>query len=257
MIPLLITVDLEEFDIPEEYGQSLDWATKCAITNEGLARLFSVFKKYNVKATFFTTGAYALSNTEGVQKIAKIHEIASHALEHSRFKREDYAESKKVLEQISGQIIQGFRMPRLRPVDYNLLKNNGYTYDASLNPTWLPGRYNKLAEPKTPFFNQYVHILPSSVTPLFRIPLFWLSFKNLPLWINKWLFRRIQRNGLFVFYIHPWEFADISRFQLPFYVKKVNGIELTDKLDAFLNYISKKGEFKTCWEYFLQNKMKQ
>ena len=139
-IPLLITIDLEEFDIPEEYNQSLDWSTKCAVTNEGLARLLPILDKYQAKATFFTTGAYAKANTEGVKKIAQRHEIASHALNHSSFDPSDYAASKIVLEKISGQTIRGFRMPRLRPVDYIALKETSYDYDASLNPTWLPGR---------------------------------------------------------------------------------------------------------------------
>ncbi len=252
-IPLLITIDLEEFDIPEEYGQRLDWATKCTITNEGLARLLPILEKHGVKATFFTTGAYAKQNTEGVKSLAQKHEIASHALNHSNFHESDYAASKIVLEKISGQPIRGFRMPRLRPVDYNALKDNGYTYDASLNPTWLPGRYNKLTAPRKPFFNGIVHILPSSVTPILRIPLFWLSFKNLPLWVSKFLFNRIRQNGLFIFYIHPWEFADISNFELPAYIKKVDGEKLAEKFDLFMDYITTKGDFVTCSEYLKNN----
>ena len=247
-IPLLITIDLEEFDIPEEYNQSLDWSTKIDMTNEGLTRLLPILDKYQAKATFFTTGAYAKANTEGVKKIALKHEIASHALNHSRFEPSDYATSKIVLEKIAGQTIKGFRMPRLRPVDFETLKETGYTYDASLNPTWLPGRYNRLRSPKTPFHNGFVQVLPSSVTPLLRLPLFWLTFKNLPLWVNKWLFRRVSYNGLFVFYIHPWEFADLSRFKLPFYVKRLDGEALADKFEQFMAYIHEKGEFVTCSE---------
>ncbi len=248
-IPLLITIDLEEFDIPEEFGQSLDWSTKCAVTNEGLARLLPILDKYKVKATFFTTGAYAKANTEGVKKIAERHEIASHALNHSSFEPQDYAASKIVLEKISGQTIRGFRMPRLRPVDYEVLKETAYAYDASLNPTWLPGRYNRLCAPKIPFHNGSVHIFPSSVTPIFRVPLFWLSFKNLPLWVNKYLFKRVMHNGLLIFYIHPWEFAHLSRFDLPMYVKRVDGEILAKKFDDFMAFIATKGEFVTCSEY--------
>jgi peptidoglycan/xylan/chitin deacetylase (PgdA/CDA1 family) len=251
-IPLLITIDLEEFDIPEEYGQRLDWSTKCAITNEGLARLMPILEKHGVKATFFTTGAYAKANTEGVKIIAEKHEIASHSLNHSNFDDFDYAASKIVLEKISGQTIRGFRMPRLRPVDYNTLKDNDYTYDASLNPTWLPGRYNKLTSPKKPFFNGLVHIFPSSVTPIFRIPLFWLTFKNLPLWVSKYLFFWVRMNGLLVFYIHPWEFADLSRFELPNYVKGVDCEDLVKKFDGFIGHIASKGQFMTCSD-FLEN----
>jgi peptidoglycan/xylan/chitin deacetylase (PgdA/CDA1 family) len=247
--PILITIDLEEFDIPQEYGQTLDWTTQCHITNQGLDCLLPILKKHNVAATFFTTAAYATAQPERLRAIAQHHEIASHALNHTQFADADYAASKSILENIIGKPISGFRMPRLKPVNFELLQKAGYLYDASLNPTWLPGRYNKLSSPKTPFFNGQVHIIPSSVTPILRIPLFWLSFKNLPNWINCKLFDAIQKNGLFVFYIHPWEFADISHYKLPSYVKRINGAQLANKLDAFLAYISANGTFTTCSAY--------
>ena len=56
----------------------------------------------------------------------------------------------------------------------------GYCYDASIHPTWLPGRYNNLHLPKTSYFDNELLRIPASVSPTLRIPLFWLSFKNFP-----------------------------------------------------------------------------
>lgn len=252
-IPLLITVDLEEFDIPLEFGQEITEQKQMTVAYEGLQNLLNVFDKYQVRATFFTTANWAKQYPETIKLLAQKHEIASHAFYHSQFSEEDYALSKNTLEAISGQPVRGFRMPRLRPVNFDILQSVGYTFDASLNPTYLPGRYNNFSASRTPFFNGKVHILPSSVTPILRIPLFWLSFKNLPNWVNKWLFNRICRNGLFVFYIHPWEFADIQSEGLPAYISKMCGDVYCQKLDNFFAHIAEKGTFVTCSDYLENN----
>ena len=250
-IPLILTIDLEEFDIPLEFGQPIDLAEQLSVSLEGLNNLRAVLKKHKAVATFFTTAQWALHHPDVMrQLVSEGHEIASHAFFHSAFNPKDYALSKHALENIIQQPVKGFRMPRLRPVDFEILTKEGYTYDASMNPTYLPGRYNHLSQPIKPHHNGRVFVLPSSVTPFLRIPLFWLSFKNLPLSINQFLFRRILKNGVFVFYIHPWEFADIQSYQLPSYVKRVCGQDLAQKLDAFLTYISNFGHFIRCNDYF-------
>jgi peptidoglycan/xylan/chitin deacetylase (PgdA/CDA1 family) len=253
-IPLILTIDLEEFDIPLEYGQSLDLTEQMAVSYEGLKKLLPVLEKHQVAATFFTTAHWATHYPDMVYVLAQTHEIASHAYFHSSFDEKDYAASKKTLENIAQQTIHGFRMPRLRPVNFDCLKKEGYLYDASMNPTYLPGRYNNLSQPIRPYHNGDIHILPSSVTPILRIPLFWLSFKNLPNSVNRFLFKRIQQNGVFVFYIHPWEFADIDKYQLPNYVKRPNSDALVQKLDDFLSFIAPLGHFSTCKD-FLKNKV--
>jgi peptidoglycan/xylan/chitin deacetylase (PgdA/CDA1 family) len=249
-IPLLITMDLEEFDIPLEYGQYLDPKEQMAVSLEGLKNILPILEKHQVSATFFTTAHWALQHVAIVQELAQKHEIASHAYWHSAFDEKDYKLSKETLENITQQPVYGFRMPRLRPVNFECLKKVGYTYDASINPTYLPGRYNNLSQPVRPYHNEQVFILPSSVTPILRIPLFWLSFKNLPNIVNRFLFKAIRSNGVFVFYIHPWEFANIEKYQLPNYIKRPHGEVLIKKLDDFLKYIAQMGHFMTCNDFF-------
>ena len=97
-------------------------------------------------------------------------------------------------------------MPRMAKVNYQHIKDAGYLYDSSLNPTFIPGRYNHFTSPKTIFKNENdLLIVPASVTPLLRIPLFWLTFKNTSL---KYYCRQLQKcldtYGYVNIYLHPF-----------------------------------------------------
>jgi len=244
---VLLSFDLEEFDIPNEFGANIPVTEQLNVTTEGTLRLMPVLQQLGINATFYTTAFYAQQNDALVKKIAASHEIASHTFFHSRFADEDIKHSKQVLEAICGQTIAGFRMPRLAPVDKKLIYDAGYLYDASLNPTWLPGRYNFLRHPRTLFRKDNIWILPSSVTPRLRIPLFWLAFKNLPLWfIKRCSMQVLQRDNYLSLYFHPWEFSDLSTYKkMPFYIRRPSGSALLDKFTAYLKWLQPLGEFVT------------
>ncbi len=84
-------------------------------------------------------------------------------LYHDRFLERDPLHSRTVLERISRTPVKGFRMPRLQPVSMDALAQAGYTYDASLNPTWLPGRYNNRRRPRHVHLQENMWIMPTSV----------------------------------------------------------------------------------------------
>jgi peptidoglycan/xylan/chitin deacetylase (PgdA/CDA1 family) len=249
-----LTFDLEEFDIPMEFGQPVPHAEQMNVSREGTERLLSLLDKHQVTATFFTTGHYARHNTELVCNIAKQHEIASHALYHDpfyEFKESDLAESRHILESISGQQVKGFRMPRLKPFRMKQLLEAGYEYDSSLNPTFLPGRYNLLHENPLPNLKNGIIELPCSTTPFLRFPLFWLAFKNLPSPLyNSLCGFTLRRRKSLMLYFHPWEFSNIQRYKLPCYVKNQDGEKLLKKLEDLIVYLKKqKGEFVTCQDF--------
>ena len=50
-------------------------------------------------------------------------------------------------------------------------------------------------------------------------------------------------------YFHPWEFTDISQFQLPGYVKKDSGSKMIDKLEKYLNWLKNQGKFISISEF--------
>lgn len=243
---ILISVDVEEFDIPEEFGQQVSLQEKLEISRSGLQATLALFDKYDVRATFFITAYWAQHYPELVRQMAARHEIASHAYYHSSFSDADLEGSRLALQEISGQTVYGFRMPRLRKVNLAALKEAGYLYDASVNPTWLPGRYNNWHLPRTVFKEEDTWIIPSSVSPLIRYPIFWLSVKNMPLWITRHFSTRVLRKDEYLsFYFHPWELTDLKGFGLPAYIRNVSGRKMQQKLEGFLRFLQKQGTFCT------------
>lgn len=247
---VMLTFDLEEFDIPEEYGQKIPQQEQFDITLTGMTRLQELLDAYGVRVTFFTTGHFAQNHPELIKKLSLKHEIASHALYHSPFhvfREEDILESKQILESITGKRITGFRMPRLKPYDRTMLSDWSFQYDSSINPTYLPGRYNLLHENPEPTKVKKLIILPCSTTKTLRFPLFWLAFKNLPAILYTNMARRtLRKRKHLMLYFHPWEFADIGSYTLPAYVKKPSGDILIKKLDDLIkSLLEAGGEFVT------------
>lgn len=247
---ILISVDVEEFDIPEEYGQKIPLQEKLLVSYRGVLKTMTLFEELNIRATFFITAYWAQNFPDMVKRIAVKHEIASHAFYHDVFAETDLLDSRNELEYISGQKVKGFRMPRLAPVNMQALEKAGYTYDASMNPTWIPGRYDNRHQPRYVHRKETLWVMPSSVTPRFRLPVFWLSVKNFPLWFTRCCSRRILRKeDYFSFYFHPWELEDLSSYKLPFVVRSVSGAKMHKKMRRFLSYLQSKGEFISHTDY--------
>jgi peptidoglycan/xylan/chitin deacetylase (PgdA/CDA1 family) len=241
---VLLSFDVEEFDVPEEYGQALPEAVKFAVSRNGLELLLQLLEELQIRATFFTTAHFALHHPALIQHIAQSHEIASHGFFHSAFEVADLAKSRTTLAAIAGTSITGFRMARLQKVNDWDIEAAGYVYNSSVNPTYLPGRYNNFFQPRTAHYTQTLLNIPVSVTPLIRFPLFWLSFKHLPLPLYQlaslWT---LQTDHYLSLYFHPWEFTDISPFALPGYIKRHSGHEMLRRLRRYLTWLKSQAEF--------------
>lgn len=243
---ILLGFDLEEFDLPLERGKQLGFEDQLAISTVGAHAILDLLKSLAVKGTFYCTANYAVNRIGVIKQIvADGHEIASHGYYHSDFNTGHLLQSRIKLEEISGQKVTGFRMARMMPVDEKEIKKAGYCYNSSLNPTWLPGRYNHLNEPRTWFYKDGVLQLPASVSPIMRIPLFWLSFHNLPLAVIKRLSAAaLKKDGYLNLYFHPWEFAEISKMPelgLPGYITRNSGKVLLHRLKHFILWAQRNG----------------
>jgi peptidoglycan/xylan/chitin deacetylase (PgdA/CDA1 family) len=243
---ILLGFDVEEFDMPIEYGKTISFDEQLAISTTGTLLILDLLKTTEIKATFFCTANYAVNKPDIIKKmVSDGHEIASHGYYHSDFKVEHLAQSKAKLEEISDTLVTGFRMARMMPVDEQEIQKAGYAYNSSLNPTFIPGRYNHLKKPRAWFFDHGVLQIPASVSPLVRFPLFWLTFHNVSLSIIKWMAAAAHRkDGYLNLYFHPWEFTDLKqpeRFGFPNYVSKNSGDDYVKKIKAFIFWAQSKG----------------
>jgi hypothetical protein len=233
--PLLLSVDLEEFDAapPRDPAAGLDAAV--AASRRGLDRLLPLLESLGMRATFFTTVVFAERNAPLLRELAGRHEIASHGVRHREVSPADVGESKRRLEDLLGVPIAGFRMPRMGAVDPAAIEAAGYAYDASLHPAWIPGRYDRRREPRRPFLCGGLLRVPASVTPRLRLPLFWLSIKHLPPpIIRRAALRTLRHDGDLNLYVHPWEFTDLDEFEVPFILRGRGGDAMRRRTERLL-----------------------
>ncbi len=255
---ILLSFDVEEFDLPLEYGISIPFEEQIATTWEGLGLILELLEQLQLRSTLFVTANYALHAPDQIRAAATRHEIASHGFYHCRFQVADLVTSKQTLEGITHAPVQGFRMARLQSVEHADLLSAGYSYNSSLNPTYIPGRYNHLTKPRQPHYQGPLLQVPVSVTPLVRFPLFWLSFKNFPLGLIKGAtqFTLAWDHWLSLYY-HPWEFADLSAFPVPNYLRYPCGPLLVAKLRRYLIWLKQRGEFISYGDYYSLAQLEQ
>ena len=240
---ILLSFDIEEFDMPLEYNVQIPFEEQLQVSTKGTLAILKILEEQQVKATFYCTANFALNRPHIIRKIAEQgHEIASHGFFHSNFEVKHLAESRKTLEELTGQIVKGYRMARMMPVSEKEIADAGYTYNSSLNPTFLPGRYNNFNKPRTYFYKEGVLQLPASVSPVVRFPLFWLSFHNLPLWLYRTLSKwTLKKDKYLNIYFHPWEFCKIDTYKFPFYVTRNTDDKMVKRLTSFIKWAKLKG----------------
>ncbi|TWF37471.1 polysaccharide deacetylase [Chitinophaga polysaccharea] len=247
---VLLSFDVEEFDMPLEYQQPIEMADQMRVGHEGLVVTMDIVNNARATSTFFTTANFAQTFPADIKEIAAKHEIASHTFYHSSFAVPDLLESKRCLEHISQQPVYGLRMPRMRHVEMSDVKAAGYLYDSSINPTWIPGRYNYRSKPRTVYTENDMLRVPAAVSPNLRIPLFWLAFKNYPYALFKRLaIQTLKKDGYLCLYFHPWEFVDLKDYNIPAYTKRHAGPVLQDRLSKLLKDLSAEGSFITMHNY--------
>lgn len=240
-----LSFDIEEFDTPMEYNAVISIDRQMSISKEGTLRILDLLHKHNIVATFFCTAHFAETYPDLIRQMANVgHEIASHGYYHSWFRKEHLLDSRVKLEEIIQSPVKGFRMARMMPVDEEEIQKAGYIYNSSLNPTFLPGRYNHLRALRTIHSKNGVTQIPASVTPHLRIPLFWLSVHHLPLWFYRFLILRTLKNdGYLAIYFHPWEFCELLQMpelRLPYIIKHNSGKKMVCRLESIIIYLKRK-----------------
>lgn len=254
---VLLSFDIEEFDMPLEYKGEISFEEQLSISRKGLQNILLLLKKHQAKATFFSTVVFAENNKDLIEQLlSEGHELASHTWFHSEFKIEDLKKSREKLAELFQTEITGLRVPRMMKVDEKEVEKAGYSYNSSVNPTFLPGRYNNLKVSRTYFKEGEVLQIPASVSPNFRIPLFWLSFHNFPLNFYKKLAKDVLKKDKYLnIYFHPWEFVEIKnpKFKLPGFTIKNSGNEMIERFDEFLTYLNQRNYQFGTFQEFMKN----
>lgn len=211
----IITVDVEtdwggRQSVDEDFGQGI---------NEGLNIILESLDIYHIKGVFFISGELAKEKPWLVEKIKKSdHNIASHGFHHNlhynSFSLEELnfqlAESKKVLEDITGCPVKGFRTPQFRVHKdlFRTLADLGYTFDSSIVPTKILGRYCydvKLMKEAKKFD---IIELPVGLIPIVKLPLglLWINALGMNLFKKLISYCELGKSPL-VFYCHPFDFV--------------------------------------------------
>ncbi len=247
---ILLSFDVEEFDMPLEYGQDVPEQEQLETGYQGLETLMEVIAPFHISATFFTTANFAQHYPDAIRKLSEQHEVASHTFYHGHFATSDLLNSRLVLEEITGKKITGLRMPRMKEISMTDVAAAGYSYDASMHPTWLPGRYNHLKASRTTFVEKGITRIPASVTPHFRLPLFWLTFKNISYSIyRQFVLQTLKNDGYVCLYFHPWEFINLDPYKIPAFTRRHAGFELQKRLSQLLKDLQEWGDCITMQQY--------
>ncbi len=206
-----------------------DWAQSVLDNNNPVSnrvydntlRLIDLLDQYQHKATFFTLGNVAKKHPDLIRRITDAgHEVASHGYNHhSIFNltpkqvKEDVGSSVKILEDISGQKVIGFRAPDFSIREYlfewycEALAENGLRYDSSLFPMKVI-KYGIEKEYSLKIFNKYhlnEHYLSYMQVGKTKLPFFGGGyFRITPYSITKKLSKGLNHKRA-VFYMHPYE----------------------------------------------------
>ncbi len=210
-------------------------------------RLLDLLEEHDQKATFFTLGNVAAKHPELIRKIVDNgHEIASHGYNHhSIFNlspkqvREDVGSSVKILEDISGKKVIGFRAPDFSIREYlfewycEALAENGLKYDSSLFPMKVI-KYGIEKEYSLKIFNKYhlnEHYLSYMKVGNMKLPFFGGGyFRITPYFLTKHLSKKLNQDRA-VFYMHPYE---LDTEELSAMKREFNHIPLKWRLSQFV-----------------------
>ena len=241
--------------MPWEYKGQISPEKQLAVSQFGLEKILNILKKHQAKATFFSTVVFAENSKYLINRLIEDgHELASHTWYHSNFNENHLVESRVKLSEMFGVEISGLRMPRMMKISSELVKTAGYQYNSSINPTFLPGRYNNVKVSRTHFRENGLLQFPASVSPNFRIPLFWLSFHNFPLKLYKKLAADVlAKDGYLNIYFHPWEFSEITdtKYNLPKFTTKNTGKKMEERFENFLLWLKNRGEETLTFSEFI------
>ncbi|MGE5522531.1 MAG: XrtA system polysaccharide deacetylase, partial [Rhodospirillaceae bacterium] len=145
-----LTIDVEDYFHVSAFWSRIDrsmWDLLPCRVEHDLDVILAILDEHRAHATFFVLGWVADRYPELVRRIAADgHEVASHGYAHERATlqspdvfRQDVTRAKRVLEDVCGLPVSGYRAPSFSIGSGNLwaldcLREAGYVYSSSVYP---------------------------------------------------------------------------------------------------------------------------
>lgn len=221
-----LTIDVEDYFQVSAFAPYIrrdEWDSRECRVERNVDLILDMLSQRDARATFFTLGWVAERYPSLVRRIVQGgHELASHGYGHERASDlspaaflQDVVRAKKLLEDIGGQSVKGYRAPSFSIGTRNLwafdtLVAAGYRYSSSIYPI----RHDHYGMPDSPRFAFRL------ACGLLEIPVTTLRlggrnmpssgggyFRLLPYGLSRWMLRRINQvdRESAIFYFHPWE----------------------------------------------------
>jgi polysaccharide deacetylase family protein (PEP-CTERM system associated) len=222
-----LTVDVEEHFQVAAFENTISrnrWAEHASRVEANTERVLDLLASSGVHGTFFVLGWVAERYPALIRRIvASGHELASHGHDHRRVHeltpgqfRDDVIATKRLLEDIGGVEVRGYRAPSYSIGERNLwaldiLQEAGHRYSSSIYPI-RHDLYGMPGAPRFPFRLRPDAILEIPVTTVVlggrTFPCGGGGyFRLLPYGVFRMALRRVNERdrqpGLF--YFHPWE----------------------------------------------------
>ncbi|EGV28497.1 polysaccharide deactylase family protein, PEP-CTERM locus subfamily [Thiorhodococcus drewsii AZ1] len=224
-----LTIDVEDYfqvSAFERHVRREDWERLPRRVEANVERVLALLAERRITATFFVLGWIAERHPSLVRRLSEQgHEVASHGYGHKRVTdstpdefRADVARTKRMLEDLTGQPVTGYRAPSYSmssatPWAHGILQEEGYRYSSSLYPI----SHDHYGDPLAPRF-PFAPLGPEA--SLVEIPIATIQlgvrrlpaggggyFRLFPYVLSRWAIRRLNHidQSPAVFYFHPWE----------------------------------------------------
>lgn len=279
---IILTIDVEDWFQVENFKSHIpyeSWNNREFRVEKNTNRILDLLDLVELKntakpkATFFILGWLAERFPNLVTEIlSRGHEVASHGQSHhlcSSLPKEklikDLSDSRKLLEDITGTKISGYRAPSfdINDDDLKIIEDCGYHYDSSFNSFSAHGRYGTID--LKPYTKKGIAYKISE--NFFEIPVSNLNIKGKTIpWGGGGYFRLtpsiifqkgvksiLKNEDAYLFYTHPWEFdpaqprveeaSTFFKFRHYVNLNKTQN-KLLQLIDAFSNY-----NFISCNDY--------
>ncbi|MDR1936637.1 MAG: DUF3473 domain-containing protein [Candidatus Accumulibacter sp.] len=263
-----LTIDVEDYFQVSAFAPYIardEWDRRACRVERNLERILAMLDERRTQATFFTLGWIAERYPRLVRRIVDGgHEVASHGYGHQRASEldenaffADVEASKKLLEDLSGRQVKGYRAPSFSigektPWAFDCLERAGYLYSSSVYPV----RHDHYGMPDAPRFAHRVRggllEIPPATARFFARN--WPAggggyFRLLPYAVSRGLLERVNRRDgqPAIFYFHPWE-IDHEQPRIP-------GIDLKTRFRHYLNLRRTEGRIRRLLDDFHWGRM--